>query len=80
MVRSTAVQFTIAGHQTVFTVIPLIARVIVATCAKAAAKAEAFAEAFVASRVGGESGRAFGTLPAGTDFGPIVSRATPELG
>ncbi|MFY9819884.1 MAG: isovaleryl-CoA dehydrogenase [Thermoanaerobaculia bacterium] len=36
------------------------------------------ADAFVASRLGGDGGRAFGTLPAGTDFGAILERAAPE--
>jgi putative acyl-CoA dehydrogenase len=35
----------------------------------------AVAEAFCASRLGGEGGLAFGTLPAGTDFGRIIDRA-----
>lgn len=35
------------------------------------------ADAFVASRLGGDGGRAFGTLPAGTDFGAILDRAAP---
>jgi putative acyl-CoA dehydrogenase len=39
----------------------------------------AVADAFVASRVAGERGAAFGTLPAGTAFGEIVSRATPRV-
>jgi putative acyl-CoA dehydrogenase len=34
----------------------------------------ATADAFCASRLAGESGRAFGTLPAGTDFGRIIER------
>ncbi|MGH2966263.1 MAG: acyl-CoA dehydrogenase family protein [Solirubrobacterales bacterium] len=34
----------------------------------------ASADAFCASRLAGESGRAFGTLPAGTDFGRIIER------
>jgi putative acyl-CoA dehydrogenase len=34
----------------------------------------AVADAFCASRLGGDWGRAFGTLPAGTDFGRIVDR------
>ncbi|HKV08029.1 MAG TPA: isovaleryl-CoA dehydrogenase [Thermoanaerobaculia bacterium] len=33
------------------------------------------ADAFCASRLGGDGGRAFGTLPAGTDFGGILERA-----
>jgi putative acyl-CoA dehydrogenase len=32
------------------------------------------ADAFCASRLDGDSGRAFGTLPAGTDFGAILER------
>jgi putative acyl-CoA dehydrogenase len=38
----------------------------------------AVAEAFVASRVAGDGGRAFGTLPRGTDLRAIVDRATPR--
>jgi putative acyl-CoA dehydrogenase len=34
----------------------------------------ATADAFCASRLAGESGRAFGTLPAGTDFDRIIER------
>jgi putative acyl-CoA dehydrogenase len=34
----------------------------------------ALADAFVASRLQGDSGRAFGTLPAGTDFDAIIDR------
>jgi putative acyl-CoA dehydrogenase len=34
----------------------------------------AVADAFVASRLAGDSGRAFGTLPAGTDFEAIIER------
>ena len=34
----------------------------------------AVADAFCASRLEGDSGRAFGTLPAGTDFGRIIER------
>jgi putative acyl-CoA dehydrogenase len=37
----------------------------------------AVADAFVASRLGGDAGLAFGTLPAGTDFGAIVDRHRP---
>jgi putative acyl-CoA dehydrogenase len=40
---------------------------------------KAVADAFVASRVAGERGAAFGTLPAGTDFGAILDRATPQV-
>jgi putative acyl-CoA dehydrogenase len=35
------------------------------------------ADAFCASRLAGDGGRAFGTLPAGTDFGAILERAFP---
>ncbi len=37
------------------------------------------ADAFVASRLAGDAGRAFGTLPAGTDFGAILERAAPPI-
>jgi putative acyl-CoA dehydrogenase len=37
----------------------------------------AVADAFAASRLGGDWGRAFGTLPAGVDTGTIIKRATP---
>jgi putative acyl-CoA dehydrogenase len=37
------------------------------------------ADAFVASRLAGEGGLAYGTLPAGTDFRAIVERHTPQL-
>jgi len=37
----------------------------------------AVADAFCASRLGGDGGLAFGTLPAGTDFAAIVERHTP---
>ena len=37
----------------------------------------AVADAFCASRLGGESGRAFGGLPAGVDFRAILERASP---
>ena len=40
---------------------------------------EAVADAFCASRLAGESGRAFGTLPAGTDFGRIIERHAPGI-
>jgi len=39
----------------------------------------AVADAFCASRLAGDWGRAFGTLPAGTDFRRIVDRHTPAL-
>jgi putative acyl-CoA dehydrogenase len=35
---------------------------------------QAVAEAFCASRLAGDWGRAFGTLPAGTDFARIIDR------
>ncbi|MFL6021801.1 MAG: acyl-CoA dehydrogenase family protein, partial [Marmoricola sp.] len=38
----------------------------------------AVADAFCASRLDGQGGLAFGTLPAGTDFGAILDRALPE--
>ena len=40
----------------------------------------AVADAFAASRLGDDTawGRAYGTLPSGTDTAAIVSRATPE--
>jgi len=39
----------------------------------------AVADAFVASRLAGDHGMAFGTLPAGTDFASIVQRHRPQL-
>ncbi|MFJ4584838.1 acyl-CoA dehydrogenase family protein [Streptomyces echinatus] len=36
------------------------------------------ADAFCASRLGGDHGASFGTLPAGLDLGPVVDRARPE--
>jgi putative acyl-CoA dehydrogenase len=38
---------------------------------------EAVADAFCASRLEGDAGRAFGTLPAGVDFGRIIRRHSP---
>ena len=38
---------------------------------------EAVADAFCASRLGGDWGQAFGTLPAGTDFARIIERHRP---
>jgi putative acyl-CoA dehydrogenase len=38
---------------------------------------EAVADAFCASRLDGDWGRAFGTLPKGTDFERIISRHAP---
>jgi putative acyl-CoA dehydrogenase len=40
---------------------------------------EAVADAFCASRLGGDWGRAFGTLPAGIDFGRIIARHAPTV-
>jgi putative acyl-CoA dehydrogenase len=39
----------------------------------------AVADAFCASRLEGDWGRAFGTLPAGVDFGRIIERHSPHL-
>ncbi|MGH2725641.1 MAG: acyl-CoA dehydrogenase family protein, partial [Actinomycetota bacterium] len=41
--------------------------------------APASADAFCASRMAGDWGRAFGTLPSGLDAGAIVERARPKL-
>ncbi len=38
----------------------------------------AVSDAFCAARLGGDSGLAYGTLPAGTDFEAIIARATPQ--
>ena len=40
---------------------------------------EAVADAFCASRLGGDAGRAFGTLPPDVDFKRIVERHTPAI-
>jgi putative acyl-CoA dehydrogenase len=40
---------------------------------------EAVADAFCASRLSGDWGQAFGTLPAGTDFGRIIDRHRPAV-
>ena len=40
----------------------------------------AVADAFCASRVAGDRGATFGTLPAGLDLAAIVERATPKVG
>jgi putative acyl-CoA dehydrogenase len=40
----------------------------------------AVADAFCASRLSGDWGQAFGTLPAGTDFSRIVQRHSPSIG
>ena len=37
------------------------------------------ADAFCASRLGGDSGLAFGTLPADTDFNTIIERSLPRI-
>jgi putative acyl-CoA dehydrogenase len=39
----------------------------------------ATADAFVASRLAGDWGRAFGTLPPGLDYGAIIDRARPKV-
>ena len=39
----------------------------------------AVADAFCASRLGGDAGLAFGTLPGGTDFGRIIERHSPAV-
>ena len=35
------------------------------------------ADAFCATRLGGDAGRAFGTLPPGVDFAGIIARHKP---
>ncbi|MDL4774764.1 MULTISPECIES: acyl-CoA dehydrogenase family protein [Thermomonosporaceae] len=40
----------------------------------------AVADAFCATRLGGDWGAAFGTLPPGLDLAPIIDRATPKVG
>lgn len=40
---------------------------------------EAVADAFCASRLDGDWGRAFGTLPPGVDFGRIIERHAPAV-
>ena len=40
----------------------------------------AVADAFCASRLAGDHGHAYGTLPAGVDFAAIIARATPKVG
>jgi putative acyl-CoA dehydrogenase len=40
----------------------------------------AIADAFLASRIAGDAGLAFGTLPQGLDLGRILERATPRVG
>ena len=39
----------------------------------------AVADAFCASRLDGDRGLAFGTLPADTDFGAIIDRHLPQV-
>ena len=39
---------------------------------------EAVADAYCATRLSGDWGQAFGTLPAGTDFGRIIARHRPS--
>jgi putative acyl-CoA dehydrogenase len=41
--------------------------------------APAVADAFCASRLGGEGGLEYGTLPAGTDFAAIIERNRPQV-
>lgn len=40
---------------------------------------EAVADAFCATRLEGDWGFAFGTLPSGTDVGRILDRHTPAI-
>ena len=40
----------------------------------------AVVDAFCASRLGGDWGRAFGTLPSGIDLSAIIERARPKIG
>jgi putative acyl-CoA dehydrogenase len=39
----------------------------------------AVSDAFCASRLGGDGGLEYGTLPAGTDFGAIIERNRPQV-
>jgi len=39
----------------------------------------AVSDAFCASRLTGERGLQYGTLPAGTDFEAIIERGVPQL-
>ncbi|MGH3243981.1 MAG: DNA alkylation response protein, partial [Spirillospora sp.] len=41
---------------------------------------QAVADAFCATRLAGDRGGAFGTLPAGVDFGAVIERAIPKPG
>jgi len=59
-----------------------IARDIILACQAALLLAHsppAVADAFCASRLGGEPGGTFGTLPAGTDLRALVDRAAPTV-
>ena len=47
--------------------------------ARAPRRPGAVADAFCASRLGGDGGLEYGTLPAGSDFEAIISRSRPEL-
>jgi putative acyl-CoA dehydrogenase len=38
----------------------------------------AVADAFCAARLGGQSGRTYGTLPTGVEVAAIINRALPE--
>ena len=38
------------------------------------------ADAFCTTRLTGDWGTAFGTLPPGLDLAPIIDRTTPKLG
>ena len=40
--------------------------------------APAVADAFCASRLGGDGGLEYGTLPPGVDFDAIIERSQPE--
>jgi putative acyl-CoA dehydrogenase len=40
----------------------------------------AVADAFVATRLAGDGGRAYGTLPPGVRTQEVIARATPALG
>ncbi|WP_067484320.1 hypothetical protein [Actinomadura hibisca] len=40
----------------------------------------AVADTFCATRLAGDWGHAYGTLPPGLDLSPIIDRATPKLG
>ncbi len=39
----------------------------------------AVADAFCASRLGGDGGLEYGTLPAGVDYESIIARSRPQL-